>query len=292
MSNKVPEEQIAVAHGGSLWKRLTRDKLALMGLLVLLAVSTAALLAPWLSDRGPLETDFANSFQTPSREHPLGTDNLGRSLWARLIHGARYTLGSGLIAMALVLLVGTLVGLIAGLLGSWIDTLLMRLVDILLAFPGLILALAIAGMLGPSLTNVLIGIASVGWAPYARVVRGQVLSIREREFVEAARALGANRLDIGLRHILPHVLPTIAVLASLDIGNILLSISALSFLGIGAQAPTPEWGRMLNDARPFLWDKPHLMLFPGLAIFFVVLAFNFLGDGLRDLLDPRMRRRP
>ncbi len=270
-----------------LWRQLARDRLALMGLFVLMAVGAAALLAPWLVDQDPLETDFLNRFQLPSREHPLGTDNLGRSVFARIVYGARYTLGTGLAAMALILLVGTLVGLMAGLLGGQIDTLLMRLVDVLLAFPSLILALAIVGILGPSLTNVLIGIAAVGWAPYARVVRGLVLSIREREFVEAARALGATRLRIGLCHILPHVLPTLAVLASLDMGNLLLTISALSFLGIGAQAPTPEWGRMLNDARPFLWQAPHLMLFPGLAIFLVVLAFNFLGDGLCDLLDPR-----
>jgi len=220
----------------------------------------------------------------------LGTDQLGRDLLARLLYGARYTLGTGLAAMALILFVGTSVGLVAGLLSGRVDVVLMRIVDVLLAFPSLILALAIVGMLGPSLTNVLIGIAAVGWASYARVVRGLVLSLREREFVEAAHALGASRLWVARRHILPHVLPTVVVLASLDLGNLLLAISALSFLGVGAQAPTPEWGRMLNDARPFLWQAPHLMLFPGLAIFLVVLACNFLGDGLRDLLDPRMRR--
>jgi peptide/nickel transport system permease protein len=273
-----------------LGKRLVRDRLALLGLVVLVAIGAAALLAPWLTDRDPLDTDFLRRFEPPSREHPLGTDQLGRDLLARLLYGARYTLGTGLAAMALILLVGTAAGLAAGLLGGRIDALLMRIVDVLLAFPSLILALAIVGMLGPSLTNVLIGIAAVGWASYARIVRGQVLSLREREFVEAAHALGAPRLWVARRHILPHVLPTIIVLASLDMGNLLLAISALSFLGVGAQAPTPEWGRMLNDARPFLWQAPHLMLFPGLAIFLVVLAFNFLGDGLRDLLDPRMRR--
>lgn len=274
----------------SWWKQLVRDRLALTGLVVLVAIGAAALLAPWLTDRDPLDTDFLRRFEPPSREHPLGTDQLGRDLLARLLYGARYTLGTGLAAMALILFVGTSVGLVAGLLGGRVDVVLMRIVDVLLAFPSLILALAIVGMLGPSLTNVLIGIAAVGWASYARVVRGLVLSLREREFVEAAHALGASRLGVARRHILPHVLPTVVVLASLDLGNLLLAISALSFLGVGAQAPTPEWGRMLNDARPFLWQAPHLMLFPGLAIFLVVLACNFLGDGLRDLLDPRMRR--
>jgi len=272
------------------WGRLVRDRLALLGLLVLGAIGAGALFAPWITDRDPLDTNFLRRFEPPSREHPLGTDQLGRDLLARLLYGARYTLGTGLGAMGLILLVGTAVGLVSGLLGGRLDALLMRMVDVLLAFPSLILALAIVGMLGPSLTNVLIGIAAVGWASYARVVRGLVLSLREREFVEAALALGAGRLWVARRHVLPHVLPTVAVLASLDMGNLLLAISALSFLGVGAQAPTPEWGRMLNDARPFLWQAPHLMLFPGLAIFLVVLAFNFLGDGLRDLLDPRLRR--
>jgi len=272
------------------WRRLRRDRLAWVGLLLLGGIGAAALFAPWLTDRDPLETDFLRRFEPPSREHPLGTDQLGRDLLARLLYGARYTLGAGLAALVLILTVGTAVGLGAGLVGGRVDAFLMRIVDVLLAFPGLILALAIVGMLGPSLGNVLIGIAAVSWASYARVVRGLVLSLREREFVEAARALGAPRLWVARRHILPHVLPTVVVLASLDLGNLLLAISALSFLGVGAQAPTPEWGRMLNDARAFLWQAPHLMLFPGLALFLVVLACNFLGDGLRDLLDPHLRQ--
>ncbi len=273
-----------------MWRRLRRDRLAWVGLLLLGGIGAAALFAPWLTDRDPLETDFLRRFEPPSREHPLGTDQLGRDLLARLLYGARYTLGAGLAALVLILTVGTAVGLGAGLVGGRVDAFLMRIVDVLLAFPGLILALAIVGMLGPSLGNVLIGIAAVSWASYARVVRGLVLSLREREFVEAARALGAPRLWVARRHILPHVLPTVVVLASLDLGNLLLAISALSFLGVGAQAPTPEWGRMLNDARAFLWQAPHLMLFPGLALFLVVLACNFLGDGLRDLLDPHLRQ--
>ena len=163
----------------------------------------------------------------------------------------------------------------------------MRMVDILLAFPSLILALAIAGMLGPSLGNVLVALVAVGWVSYARVVRGLVLSIREKDYVESARALGASRAGLALRHILPNIISPILVLASLDMGNLLLSISAFSFLGLGAQAPTPEWGRMLDDARPFIQTQPQLMLYPGLAVFFTVMAFNLVGDGLRDAVDPR-----
>lgn len=273
------------------WRRLTRDKAALCGLAILVVILLIALLAPFIAGADPLAMDPVNKFKPPSIEFPFGTDNVGRSIFARIVYGARLTLGVGLAAMALILAMGVLVGIVSGLAGGMVDNLLMRLVDILLAFPSLILALAIVGMLGPSLQNVLIGIVAVGWVNYARLVRGMVMSIKERDFVLAAQSIGVPARRIGWYHILPNVLSPIVVLASLEMGSLLLALAALSFLGLGAPAPTPEWGRMLNDARPFFASQPHVMLFPGLMIFLVVLAFNLLGDGLRDALDPRSSRR-
>lgn len=273
------------------WQRLARDPMALFGLLVLALIVLLLLAAPWIAGQDPTDIDPLNKLQPPAWEHLLGTDNLGRSIWARLVWGGRLTLGTAGLAMVVILASGVLVGAVAGFQGGWVDDLIMRGVDVLMAFPSLILALAIAGMLGPSLTNVLIGIAAVGWVTYARVVRGMVLSVREEVYVEAARSIGAPPWRLTLRHILPNIISPVIVLVTLDMGALLLSISALSFLGLGAQAPAPEWGRMLNDARPFMQTAPHLMIFPGLAIFITVMAFNLLGDGLRDALDPRTQRR-
>lgn len=275
----------------NLWQRLARDRMALFALLILTLIVLLILAAPWVAGQDPVDIDPLNKLQLPSGSFPLGTDNLGRSIWARIVWGGRLTLGTAGLAMAVILTIGVLVGTVAGLRGGWVDDLIMRTVDVLMAFPSLILALAIAGMLGPSLVNVLIGIAAVGWVTYARVVRGMVLSVREEVFVEAARSIGAPPWRLALRHILPNILSPVIVLVTLDMGGLLLSISALSFLGLGAQAPAPEWGRMLNDARPFMQTAPHLMLFPGLAIFLTVMALNLLGDGMRDALDPRTRRR-
>ena len=273
----------------SAWRRLSRDRLALFGLILLAIIVLLAIAAPLVARHDPVEINPANKLQGPSLEYWMGTDNLGRSIWARLVWGARLTLGTATAAVVLILFIGLVVGIIAGFYGGWVDNLIMRLVDVVLAFPSLILVLAIAGMLGPSLVNVLIGIVAVGWATYARVARGMVLSVKELEYVEAARALGMSSYQIGRRHILPNVVSPIIVLVTLDMGAILLSIAALSFLGLGAQAPEPEWGRMLSDARPFMQIAPHTMIFPGLAIFLSVMAFNLLGDGLRDAMDPQKR---
>ncbi|GIK37170.1 MAG: glutathione ABC transporter permease GsiD [Chloroflexota bacterium] len=267
--------------------RLLRDRLTALGLIFLLALGLLALLAPLVARADPIAIDPANKYQPPNADFPLGADNLGRSIWARLVYGARITLSMAGLAMAAILAIGVSVGVLAGLSGGWVDDLLMRIVDILLAFPTLILALAIAGMLGPGLGNVLIALVAVGWVNYARVARGLVLSVKEKDYVEAARALGVTSGWLALRHVLPNIISPVVVLASLDMGNLLLSISAFSFLGLGAQAPTPEWGRMLDDARPFIQTQPQLMIYPGLAVFLTVLAFNLVGDGLRDALDPR-----
>lgn len=271
----------------SVWRRLVRDRLTLLGLIFLLGLTLMAVSAPMIAGADPIAIDPANKNLPPSGNFPLGTDNLGRSIWARIAYGARITLSMASLAMAAILTIGVTVGTLAGIYGGWVDDVLMRIVDILLAFPTLILALAIAGMLGPSLGNVLIALVAVGWVNYARVVRGMVLSIKEKEYVESARALGGSQAWLAVRHIVPNVISPVVVLASLDMGNLLLSISAFSFLGLGAQAPTPEWGRMLDDARPFIQTQPQLMLYPGLAVFFTVLAFNLVGDGLRDAIDPR-----
>lgn len=286
----LPEAEPPPRRTMSAWRRLARDQLALFGLAILVMVALVGIAAPVVARHDPVEIDPVNKLAPPTLEYLMGTDNLGRSIWARVVWGARLTLGTATLALVSILLIGVGVGLLAGLYGGQVDSVIMRVVDVVLAFPSLILALAIAGMLGPSLVNVLIGIVLVGWATYARVVRGMVLSVREKEYIEAARALGIPPRQLAVRHILPNVISPVVVLASLDMGGLLLSISALSFLGLGAQAPEPEWGRMLNDARPFMQIAPHTMIFPGLAIFLSVMAFNLLGDGLRDALDPQGRK--
>ena len=275
------------SRSSSVWRRLLRDRLTALGLIFLLFLALTAVFAPVITGADPIAIDPANKYRPLDGEFLLGADNLGRSIWARVVYGARISLSLAGLAMVAILAIGVSVGAIAGVSGGWVDNTLMRLVDILLAFPSLILALAIAGMLGPSLGNILIALVAVGWVNYARITRGLVLSIKERDYVEAARALGVSPAAIAVRHILPNIISPLVVLASLDMGNLLLSISTLSFLGLGAPAPTPEWGRMLDDARPFIQTQPQLMIFPGLAVFLTVLAFNLVGDGLRDALDPR-----
>lgn len=267
--------------------RLLRDPLTLIGLAILITYAALAIAAPLIVPQAALENNLGLMMQPPSWEAPFGTDHLGRSLLARVVYGARISLSVASLALIVLLAIGVTVGAVAGYYGGWLDALLMRLVDVLLAFPGLVLVLAIAGMLGPSLLNILLAMVAVEWVKYARVVRGQVLSVRETEFVEAARATGVPGPRIIWRHILPNVISPVIILATLDLGAIILGVSALSFLGLGAQAPTPEWGRMLSDATPYMQFAPHLMIVPGLAIFTVVLACNLLGDGLRDALDPK-----
>lgn len=277
---------------GSAWRgvlrRLAADPLAALGLAIIVAFALAALLAPALAPHDPTAVDPFARLQGPSLRHPLGTDNLGRDMLSRLLHGARWSLGLVALATLMVMTIGVTLGALAGYVGGLLDGLLMRVVDLLLAFPGLILALAIAGTLGPGIGSVMIGLVAVWWAPYGRIVRGMVLGLRERPFVEAAQALGFRRGRIVFRHLVPNTLPSVIVLMTLEMGELILVAAALSFLGLGAQPPTPEWGAMLAEARPFLTSAPQLMMYPGLAIGLVVLGFNLLGDGLRDALDPRL----
>jgi len=275
-----------------LGSRLLRDRMAVVGLILVATAVLAAVGAPLLAPHDPIAIDPAAALQGPSRVHPLGTDNLGRDLLSRLLYGARPSLWTAAAASLLILIIGVTSGTISGYTGGRVDEVLMRVVDLLLAFPSLILALAIAGMLGPGLMHVMIGMAAVWWAEYARIVRGLVLSVRERQFVEAARAVGASHTRIIWRHVLPNMMPPVIVLVTLDVGVLILAISGLNFLGLGVQPPWPEWGAMLNEGRPFLFSTPWLMIYPGIAISLVVIGFNLLGDALRDVLDPRLRGTP
>jgi peptide/nickel transport system permease protein len=273
---------------GSLLKRLLRDRTALIGLLLVAGLVSAAVLAPWLAPNDPAAIFPEQKFAASSRQFPLGTDNLGRCLLSRLMFGARVSLLTAGTASLLIMLIGVAVGTVAGYFGGLIDFVLMRLVDLLLAFPLLVLALAVTGMLGVGLTSVLIGVVSVWWASYARIVRALTISLRERQFIEAARATGISDSGIVLRHIIPNIIASIIVLSTIETGRLLLVISGISFLGLGVQPPTPEWGAMLNDGRAFLQSAPQLMIYPGLAICLTVLGLNLLGDSLRDELDPRL----
>ncbi len=268
-------------------KRLIRDRLALLGLVIIVVLIFVAIFAPFIAPHDPTQVNLERSLEPPSQAYPMGTDNLGRCVFSRVIYGSRISLATALVVVLIVMFLSIVVGTTSGFLGGWVDNVLMRLVDMILAFPSLILALAIAGILGPSLKNLMIAMAAVWWGGYARIIRSVVLSAKERTYILAARVSGTSSLKIILRHILPEVLSVVLVLATLDMGHIILSISGLSFLGLGAQPPTPEWGIMLSDGRAFMHSAPHLMIFPGLAIMITVLAFNLLGDGLRDAIDPR-----
>ena len=272
------------------WVALLREPGTALGLFLVVSLLLAGLLAPWLPLDDPTEINLPDRLLQPFTEHLLGTDHLGRDTFSRIVHGARMTLLAAAVTLALSMTIALTVGMLSGYHGGWLDSALMGVVDLLLAFPSLILALAVAGALGPGLFNVLLAAGAVWWVGHARIIRGVTLGARQMEYVTAARAAGAGNLRIILRHIAPNILGPIVVIASLDVGWIILGIAGLNFLGLGAQPPTPEWGAMLNDARPHLQTAPRLLLLPGAAIFLAVLGFNLLGDGLRDLLDPRIRR--
>jgi peptide/nickel transport system permease protein len=255
------------------------------GAIVIIAV-LAAVVGPFAAPFDPASQELALRLTGPSGSHPMGLDELGRDILARVLAGAQISLLVGLVVVSISASVGILLGSVAGYIGGVADEIISRIIDILLAFPGLLLSIAMVAVLGPSLTNVVIALSLIGWVGYARLVRGQVLRAREFDFVQAARALGAGTPRILLRHIVPATLPAVTVQATLGMGAAILSEAALSFLGLGVQPPTPSWGTMLNGGRAHLLDAPHLTIFPGLAIAVLVLGFNFLGDGLRDALDP------
>lgn len=272
------------------WKRFTRNKLAVIGLVIFIALILLALFAPQLAPFDPNKQDWKIRLQAPSALHWMGTDEFGRDLLSRTLYGGRISLLAGVIPVAIGATVGAAIGLTAGYLGGRWDQILMRVLDILLAFPGLFLALAVVGTLGPSLLNAMLAVAVVSIPGYARVVRGQVLTLRERDFVAAAEAAGAGAPRILWRHLLPNLLSPLLVQASLSVGFAILTTASLSFLGLGTQPPTSDWGEMLASGRQYLPDAWWLELFPGLYVMAAVLSVNLLGDGLRDLLDPRAQR--
>jgi len=278
------------------WKRFKRDKVALFGGIVIVIVVTAALLAPWVTPYDPHEQFFdgltlEGAPLPPNKRFPLGTDLLGRDLYTRLVYGARTSLIIGIAANAAAVLVGTLLGIIAGYLGGWVGNAIMRFTDLMMAFPALLLAIALASILTPSLWIVAMVIALVNWVQTARVIYTQTLSIAEQEFIQAARALGATPIRILWVHILPHLIPHIMVWATLGISVTVLFEATLSFLGIGVQPPTPSWGGIIFESQSYFLTAPRLVIFPGISILLFALGFNLVGDGLRDAMDPTQRGR-
>ena len=252
-----------------------------------LVVIGVAIFAPQLSPYDPLDAVMTESLQEPSSAHPFGTDKLGRDLLSRVIFGTRTSLIMTLCLVAVIFVIGTFLGVIAGYFGGVVDAVIMRIADMMISFPGLVLAIAIAGMLGPNLVNAVISIAAVSWTKYARLSRSLVLQIKRRDYVEAAIVNGGTSPHILWVHILPNILPIMVITAAADIGALMMELAGLSFLGFGSQPPAPEWGLMLNEGRQQLQTAPWLMVFPGLAIFVTVMIFNLWGDNLRDVLDPR-----
>ncbi len=273
---------------GEFWDRFRRHRAAVAGSVVVVALLGIAVLAPWIAPYSEREQKLARRFEGPSVEHPFGLDELGRDILSRVIYGSRISLAMGVVAVGIALVGGVALGLLAGYFPR-LDGPISRTMDILLAFPGILLAIAIVAALGPNERNAMIAVGIESIPAYVRLTRASVLSLKEREFVEAARALGAGNGRILFYHILPNVIAPIIVFASLNLSTAILTASTLSFLGLGPQPPTSEWGAMVSASRGYLRVAPHLMLFPTLAIFVTVLAFNFVGDGLRDALDPRLR---
>lgn len=268
-----------------------RSPLSLLGVILFLGFVLTAALAPYIAPYNPLKINLMGAFQPPSKEHLFGTDELGRDILSRVLFGCRISLRVGVTVVAISLCIGTLLGGIAGYIGGVVDEIIMRFTDLVLAFPSIVLALALAAALGPGLNNAMFAISVTWWPWYSRLVRGQVLSIRETGFVEAARCVGASGIRILFRHILPNSFGPVIVNASMDFGWAILMTASLGFLGIGAQPPQPEWGVMINAGRIYFMDKPWMSTFPGLAILIVVLASNLIGDGLGEILNPRLRRR-
>ena len=270
---------------------IRRSPLSLLGIMLFSGFLLIAILAPYIMPYSPYKINLSGAFQRPNIEHLFGTDEMGRDILSRVIWGCRISLRVGITVVLISLCIGTILGGIAGYVGGTVDEIIMRFTDLVLAFPSLVLALALSAALGPGLNNAIFAISITWWPWYARLIRGQVLSIREAGFVEAARCVGASDFRILFRHIIPNSLGPVIVNASMDFGWAILMTSSLGFLGIGAQPPEPEWGAMINAGRLYFMDKPWIATFPGLAILFVVLASNLIGDGLGEILNPRLRRR-
>lgn len=272
---------------------LARNKLSLTALIILVLLVLGAILAPVII---PYPEDLADAthtaikLQAPSAEHLMGTDELGRDIFSRVVYGARVSLTAALAAVGLSLLIGIPLGAVAGSFGGWVDNVIMRITDVFLSFPPLLLAIAMVAVMGSSLNNAVLAIALSWWPWYTRLIRGQAISVKERKFVQAAETIGTSRMKIIFRHIIPNCISPVIVQASMDIGGVILTVASLSFLGLGAQLPTPEWGLMISMGRRFFPDSWWYCIFPGLAIFITVLCFNLLGDAIREILDPKTRK--
>ena len=259
----------------------------IMFLILAILVVIVAVLAPYIVPKDPFLAEMGKSLQKPSAEHIFGTDILGRDLFSRVIYGSRYSLFITLILVATIFIVGTFLGVIAGYFGGIVDMIIMRIGDMMIAFPGLILAIAIAGLLGPSVSNAIIAISSVAWTKYARLARSMVIKVKQELYVEAAKVTGTKDFKILLKYIIPNMITSMIVTAVSDLGILMLEVATLSFLGFGAQPPIPEWGAMLNEGRTYLAKAPWIMMYPGIAIVIVVVIFNMLGDSVRDLIDEK-----
>jgi peptide/nickel transport system permease protein len=271
-------------------KRLLKNKAAVVGGLIILFVILVGVLGPFLVKTDPNAQNLINKLQPPSKEHWFGTDNFGRDIFSRIVHGTKLTLTVGFLSVLIGGVIGVILGIVAGYYGGIVDTITMRIADILLAFPGMLLALAIVSVLGGSLINVIIAVGIFSIPAFARIVRGSTLQVKKLEYIDAVRALGASDVRIIFKHILPNILSPIIVQATMRIATAILTASGLAFLGLGAQPPTPEWGAMLSDGRTYMHNASHMVLIPGMMIVVVVLAFNIFGDGLRDALDPKMKQ--
>ena len=286
--NETLQSQIGEQDGAreKLLRLCRQNKLAVVSAVVILLILLMAVFAPLIAPYGEAEPDALNRLQPPSAEHWFGTDELGRDVFSRVLYGSRLSLAIGILPSIVSLAIGIVAGLLAGYFGGWLDYIIMRIADVMLSIPSLLLAMVVMYTLGSSTVNLFVALSMVGWASVARVVRSQTLSIKESEYVEAARSIGVSRWTIMRRHILPNCIPSLIVLFTLNVPSAILSESSLSFLGIGTQPPAASWGLIVNQAKQFLFTQPWLCLAPCVAIMIVVLAFNFLGDGLRDVLDP------
>lgn len=258
-------------------------------MVILIALALGALCAPWIAPHDPLRQNLDNDLAGYSADHPLGTDKLGRDILSRTVYGARISLLTGLATVLISLAIGVVAGSLSGYFGGWLDLALMRLVDILMAFPGILLAIALTAVLGPGLDHVILALCLIGWTGYARLVRGEILSLREREFIHAARSLGCPPARIIARHLLPNLLPPLMIQATFGLAAAIVAEGSLSFLGLGVEPPAPSWGSMLNDGRQFLLVAPHLTTYPGLALMITVFALNLVGDTLQERLQSRTR---
>jgi len=281
-------EAMAETWGQAVWRRFRRHRLAMLGAVILIGMYLIAILAPWLAPYSYSQVDTSRRLEAPSAEHLMGMDNIGRDVLSRVIWGSRISLSVGFVAAGVAVFIGTLVGATAGYFGGRVDNVLMRITDVVMSFPVFFLLLTIIAVVERSIFNIMLVIGLTAWPGLARLVRGEILSLKEREFTEAARALGAADARVLFRHLLPNAMAPIIVSATLRIGGAILSESGLSFLGLGVPEPYPSWGSVLNSGRRFLRPAPWITTFPGLFIFLTVLSFNFVGDGLRDALDPKM----